>query len=91
MESVKISPKKCKIAMALAGHHTDGSLQVSKKLSGLVNVRDFEQCEHIQIIVLASCCRLPAFKSPSSHEKSIFLKIRSFFLLQIFSGPQLMN
>ena len=22
MESVKISPKKCKIAMALAGHHT---------------------------------------------------------------------
>ena len=23
MESVKISPKKCKIAMALAGHHRD--------------------------------------------------------------------
>ena len=31
-----------------------------------------------------------AFKSPS-HEKSIFLKIRSFFSLQIFSGPQLIN
>ena len=46
MESDKISPKKSKIAMALAGHHTDGSLQVSKKLQGLVNVRDFEQCEH---------------------------------------------
>ena len=23
MESVQISPKKCKIAMALAGHHTN--------------------------------------------------------------------
>ena len=26
MESVKISPKKCTIAMALAGHHSDDKL-----------------------------------------------------------------
>ena len=39
---------------------------------------------------LAVCWRLSAFKSPS-HEKSIFLKIRSFFFFQIFSGPQLIN
>ena len=59
------------------------SLQVSKKLHGLVNARDFEQCKHIEIIVLAICWRLSAFKSPS-HEKSIFLKIRSFFPSNFF-------
>ena len=48
---------------------TDGSLQVSKKLYGLVNARDFEQSKHIEIIVLAICWRLSAFKSPS-HEKA---------------------
>ena len=31
MESVKISPKKCKIAMALAGHHTPVNPQLSQK------------------------------------------------------------
>ena len=31
MESVKISPKKCKIAMALVGHHTPVNLQLSQK------------------------------------------------------------
>ena len=61
------------------------SLQVSKKLHGLVNARDFEQCKHIEIIVLAICWRLSAFKSPS-HEKSIFLKIRSFFSFNFFQG-----
>ena len=64
---------------------TDGSLQVSKKLSGLTNARDFEKCKHIEIIVLAICWRLSAFKSPS-HEKSIFLKIRSFFSFKFFQG-----
>ena len=34
---------------------TDGSLQVSKKPQDLVNARDFEQCKHIEIIVLAIC------------------------------------
>ena len=34
---------------------TDGSLQVSKTLQGLVNVRDFEQSKHIEIIVFAIC------------------------------------
>ena len=53
-------------------------------------MRDFEQCKHIEIIVLASCWRLSPFKSPS-HEKSIFLKNSYFFFLQIFPGPQLIN
>ena len=30
---------------------TDGSLQVNKKALGLVNERDFEQCQHKEIIV----------------------------------------
>ena len=64
---------------------TDGSLQVSKKLYGLVNARDFEQSKHIEMIVFAICWRLSAFKSPS-HEKSIFLKIRSFFSFKFFQG-----
>ena len=34
---------------------TDGSLQVSKTLWGLVNGRDFEQSKHIEIIVLGIC------------------------------------
>ena len=34
---------------------TDGSLQVSKTLKGLVNARDFEQSKHIGIIVFAIC------------------------------------
>ena len=67
-----------------------GSLQVSKKLWGLVNGREFEQWKHIEIIVLAICWRLSAFKSPS-HEKSIFLKIHSFFPSNFFSGPQMIN
>ena len=33
MESVKISPKKCKIAMALAGHHNGLLAGVSLSLS----------------------------------------------------------
>ena len=61
------------------------SLQVSKKLHGLVNASDFEQCKRIEIIVLAICWRLSAFKSPS-HKKSIFLKIRSFFSFKFFQG-----
>ena len=64
---------------------TDGSLQVSKTLYGLVNARDFKQSKHIEIIVFAICWRLSAFKSPS-HEKSIFLKIRSFFSFKFFQG-----
>ena len=64
---------------------TDGSLQVSKKLQGLVNARDFEQSKHIEIIVLAICWRLSVFKSPS-HKKSFFLKIRSFFPFKFFQG-----
>ena len=51
----------------------------------LVNARDFEQSKHIEIIVLAICWRLSAFKSPS-HEKSIFLKNRSFFPFKYFQG-----
>ena len=34
---------------------TDGPFQVGKKLKGLVNARDSEQCERIEIIVLAIC------------------------------------
>ena len=52
---------------------------------GLVNACDFEQSKHIEIIVFAICWRLSAFKSPS-HEKSIFLKIRSFFSFKFFQG-----
>ena len=64
---------------------TDGSLKVSKKLQGLINARDFEQSKHIEMIVLAICWRLSAFRSPS-HEKSIFLKTRSFFCFKFFQG-----
>ena len=39
----------------------------------------------MEIIVLAICWRLSAFKSPS-HEKSIFLKNRSFFSFKFFQG-----
>ena len=42
---------------------------VSKKLQGLVNAHDFEQCKLTEIIVLAICRRLSAFKNPS-HEKA---------------------
>ena len=31
MESVKISPKKCKIAMALAGHHRPVLLRLKRQ------------------------------------------------------------
>ena len=41
-------------------------------------------CDNIKDI-LAICWRLSAFKSPS-HEKSIFLKIRSFFPFNFFQG-----
>ena len=40
---------------------------------------------YIEIRVLAICWRLSAFKSPS-HEKGIFLKIRSFFPFKFFRG-----
>ena len=40
---------------------------------------------NIEIIVFAICWRLSAFKSPS-HEKSVFLKIRSFFSFNFFQG-----
>ena len=50
-----------------------------------MNARDFEQCKDIEIIVLAICWHLSAFKSPS-HEKSIFLKIPSFFSFNVFQG-----
>ena len=62
-----------------------GPYKSSKTLKGLVNARDFEQSKHIEIIVFAICWRLSAFKSPS-HEKSIFLKIRSFFPFKFFQG-----
>ena len=52
---------------------TDGSLQVSKQLWGLVNSRDFERSKHIKILVFAICWLLSALKSPS-HEKKHFLK-----------------
>ena len=45
----------------------------------------------IEIIVLThSLLTFVSVKSPS-YEESIFFKIRSFFFLQIFSGPQLIN
>ena len=50
-----------------------------------VNARDFEQCKHIETIVLAICWRLSRFQSPS-HEKRIFLKIRSLFSFKFFQG-----
>ena len=40
---------------------------------------------HIEFIVLPICWYLLAFKSPS-HEKSIFLKTRSFFSFKFFQG-----
>ena len=48
-------------------------LASQQKALGLVNGSDFEQRKHIEIIILAICWRLSAFKSPS-HEESIFLK-----------------
>ena len=69
---------------------TDGSLQVSKTLQGLVNAFDFEQSKHIEIIVFAICGRLSAFKSPSQ-ENSIFLKIRVFFSFKFFQGHNLLT
>ena len=59
---------------------------------GFVNARDFEQCKHIEIIVLTEAHLLTfvrVYKS-LSHEKSISFKIRSFFPLNFF-GPQLIN
>ena len=47
--------------------------------------RDVMWKHSIQIIALASCWRLSAFKSPF-HEKSIFLKIRCFFSFKFFQG-----
>ena len=40
MESVKISPKKCKIAMALVGHHTPPSQQEALQLAKIVRLED---------------------------------------------------
>ena len=60
-------------------------LASQQKAFGLVNGRDFEQWKHIEIIVLAICWHLSAFKSPS-HEKGIFLKIHSFFPSNFFHG-----
>ena len=80
-----ISSKLWDLSLYFGIFITDGSLQVSKRLQGLVNERDLEQCKHIEIIVLAICWRLLALKSPS-HEKSIFLKTRSFFSFKIFQG-----
>ena len=67
-----------------------GSLQVSKKLWGLVNGREFEQWKHIEIIVLAICWRLSAFKESFSRKKH-FLKNPQFFSFKFFSGPQMIN
>ena len=44
-----------------------------------------EQSKHVEIIVFAIYWRLSALKSPS-HEKSIFLKNRSFFSFKFFQG-----
>ena len=62
-----------------------GPCKSAKRFRALVNARDFEQSEHIEIIVFAICWRLSAFESPC-HEKSIFLKIRSFFSFKFFQG-----
>ena len=62
-----------------------GSCKSVKSFRAFVNACDFEQRKHIEIRVLAICWRLSAFKSPS-HEKGIFLKIRSFFPFKFFRG-----
>ena len=65
-----------------------GPCKSAKRLKGLVNARDFEQCKHIEIMFLAICWRLSAFMSPP-HEKSIFLKIRAirrFFSIKFCQG-----
>ena len=62
-----------------------GPCKSAKRFRASGNARDFEQSKHIEIIVFAICWRLSAFKS-LSHEKSIFLKIRSFFSFKFFQG-----
>ena len=62
-----------------------GPCKSVKSFRAFVNAYDFEQRKHIEIRVLAICWRLSAFKSPS-HEKGIFLKIRSFFPFKFFQG-----
>ena len=62
-----------------------GPCKSAKQFRALLNARDFEQSKHIEIIVFAICWRLSAFKS-QSHEKRIFLKIRSFFSFKFFQG-----
>ena len=38
MESVKISPKKCKIAMALADHHRAATLELNQCINYIFNL-----------------------------------------------------
>ena len=42
MESVKISPKKCKIAMALAGHHRDNDY-----MNNYIKIYRMLQCKEV--------------------------------------------
>ena len=46
MESVKISPKKCKIAMALAGHHT------TLRVVGQQKTRSCGACKKLERLVM---------------------------------------
>ena len=42
MESVKISPKQCKIAMALAGHHRDNDY-----MNNYIKIYRMLQCKEV--------------------------------------------
>ena len=60
-------------------------LASQQKALGTCKCARFGAMQSYRIIVLAICWRLSAFKS-ASHEKIIFLKIRSFFSFRFFQG-----
>ena len=65
-------------------------LASQQKALGLCKCARFWAMKHIEIIFLAICWRSSAFKSPS-REKSIFLKIRSYFSFKLFPGHNLLT
>ena len=80
-----ISNKLWDLSLYFGDLYNKWVLASQQKALGPCKCARFRAMKHIEIIVLASCWRLSAFKSPS-HEKSIFLKIRSFFSFKFFQG-----
>ena len=85
MESVKISPKECKMAMALAGHHKLGLILM---LISTLSLSKTQWCFSIRRLSLVTSCTIINLQFYTGHSRN-FLRVENGTMAEKWTRPSL--